>query len=117
MALNRLEKINEEVNVLMNEPVDVLWQVADVTNVHNTGEVISSYQTDGSCSCAEPFLQEKGHSKEPSLEPSLDTYIPALSESTLGFQKPLLGYSLQKSKEGLFHRLLVLKLLGLCYCS
>jgi hypothetical protein len=38
MALNRLEKINAEVNVLMNEPVDGLWQVVEVNNVHTSGE-------------------------------------------------------------------------------
>jgi len=74
--------------------------VVEVNNVHTSREVLSGYQTNGSYSSAEPFLQKKCRNKEPDIAPSLDTYLPTLSESTLGVHKTLLGYILQKDDRG-----------------
>jgi hypothetical protein len=98
MALSRLDKINEEVNALLNEPEDVLWQVADVTTGVNKGGLLSSFHTISSGTLTEPISPEKGHNKTPGLEPSLNTFLPSRAETSLGLRNQLSGFSLQKAE-------------------
>ena len=89
MDSRRLEVINKEVNALLNEPLKVIWKENTAYPSHfSTGEVSKSLSKE-----TLPFgrhVSTKSHlsSSLLSVEPSLDTFLPALSNPFCNFKSP-----------------------------
>jgi hypothetical protein len=100
MDHKRLENINVEVNTLLNDLVEGLWQEEeDFTNI-STGE-LSGLHSFGYWSSIVPLVfHGKRLSSEPGLALSLDTYLPSLSESSLGVLKLYSVNGSQKEERG-----------------
>jgi hypothetical protein len=102
MALNRLENINAKVNILMNESVEGLWKEDEVNTTHFSTGLHTGIQSFGfHSSVVSSNSQVKHLSSEYGLAPSLDTFLPALSESSQGVLKQCSGNSSQKDDRGI----------------
>ena len=78
-----LELINVEVNALLNEPLDVFWKENIVNpSLCSLGEVSGTLSKEASSYGRQTVFQSLHKHSKQTFEPSLDTFLPALSKSS-----------------------------------